>query len=247
MAFYRITYNEKYRFATLHNYGCTFHCSFCSYKLRSGADGRPGFAEPRPEKFLSVEEQKTALRNIDIDKLYFMGGEPTVAPELPDMLRFGKTELNVMTKLGHTNGSKLPLPYLDGANVGFKAWSDELHLQITGRPKSLIYDNFQRAFDSGMSMAANMVFIPGKVDLDELAGLVNFLAHLSPEIPFHIMGYIPVPGEPYRRPTPEELTAAQQLALSCLKQVAVSSLSSAEALDLTSRDDRFNVKIIAGV
>ncbi|MEG1979753.1 MAG: radical SAM protein, partial [Victivallaceae bacterium] len=150
MAFYRITYNEKYRFATLHNYGCTFHCSFCSYKLRSGANGRPGFAEPKPEKFLTVEEQKAALKKVDIDKLYFMGGEPTVAPELPEMLHFAKTELNVMTKLGHTNGSKLPLPYLDGANVGFKAWSDELHLEITGRPKSLIYDNFQRAFDAGL-------------------------------------------------------------------------------------------------
>ena len=38
MAFHKITYHEQYKFATLHNYGCTFRCSFCSYKLRSGAD-----------------------------------------------------------------------------------------------------------------------------------------------------------------------------------------------------------------
>jgi hypothetical protein len=24
--FFKITYNEKYRFATLHSFGCTFHC-----------------------------------------------------------------------------------------------------------------------------------------------------------------------------------------------------------------------------
>ena len=61
MAFHRITYHEQYKFATLHNYGCTFHCSFCSYKLRSGADGRPGFAFPKPAKYLTVDEIKKVL------------------------------------------------------------------------------------------------------------------------------------------------------------------------------------------
>src|SRR5574344_1551944 len=123
MAFYRITWNEKYRFATLHNWGCTFHCSFCSYKLRSGADGRPGFAEPKPARFLSVAEQKETLRRLKPDKVYFMGGEPTVAAEIDDMIRWAKEELHAEVKLGHTNGSRLPIPGLDGANVGFKAWS----------------------------------------------------------------------------------------------------------------------------
>ena len=42
MPFFKITYNQKYRFATLHNFGCTFRCGVCSYKLRSGAEGTPG-------------------------------------------------------------------------------------------------------------------------------------------------------------------------------------------------------------
>ena len=48
MPFFKITYNEKYRFATLHNSGCTFHCGVCSYRLHSGADGVPGQVYPRP-------------------------------------------------------------------------------------------------------------------------------------------------------------------------------------------------------
>ena len=247
MAFYRITYNEKYNFATLHNWGCTFRCPYCSYKLRSGADGRPGFSTPKPEKFLSVEEQKKALLEIKPAKVYFMGGEPTVAVELEEMLRFAKEELGAETKLGHTNGSRLPLPCLDGANVGFKAWSEELHLQITGRPKQLIYDNFRNAFDSGIKMAANMVFIPGFVGLDELEGCVRFIASLDPEIPFHIDGYIPVPGQPHRRPTDEEMLEAEALVKSYLPNCRYSHLTSEEALDLSARDDRFRVKRIAGV
>ncbi len=247
MPFYRITWNEKYNFATLHNRGCTFRCPFCSYRLRSGADGRPGFSEPAPARFLSVEEQKEALRKLRPGKVYFMGGEPTVAAELDEMIAFAGRELGAETKLGHTNGSRLPILGLDGANVGFKAWSEELHLRITGRPKSLIYDNFRRAFDAGMKLSANMILIPGLVGLDEMESFVRFLAGLDRAIPFHINGYIPIPGQPWERPTDAAMAEARQMAESYLANVGSSHLTSGEALDLTSRDDRFKVKIVAGV
>ncbi|MBO5763137.1 MAG: radical SAM protein [Lentisphaeria bacterium] len=247
MAFYRITWNEKYDFATLHNWGCTFHCPFCSYKLRSGAGGRPGFAEPKPVRFLTVEEQKDALRRIRPGKVYFMGGEPTVAKELDEMILFAKEELGAETRLGHTNGSRLPIAGLDSANVGFKAWSEELHLQITGRPKSLIYGNFEKAFHAGMQMAANLVFIPELVGLQEMEGLLKFLAGLDRNIPFHIDGYIPIPGQPWKRPSDEEMKEAEALAGSYLTHVKSSHLTSEQALDLSARDDRFRVKIVAGV
>ncbi len=247
MSFYRITWHPKYEFATLHNYGCTFKCCFCSYKLRSGADGIPGLAYPKPEKFLSVPEMKEALLKVRPKKVYFMGGEPTTAPELPEMLAFVKETLNAETKLGHTNGSKLPLPNLDGANIGFKAWSEDLHLRITGRPKALIYDNFRAAWESGMTLAANLVFVPELVGLDELAGLAGFLSGLSHEIPFHIMGYIPVPGQPWRRPDDAEMSGAVELARQYLDNVEFSHLTTEEALDLSARDNRFRVEVIAGL
>ena len=246
MAFYRVTFNEKHRFATVYNYGCTFHCPFCSYKLRSGAGGRPGLAYPAPRHFLSDEEIRTVLRTLPIDQLFFMGGEPTVAPSLPALLHFARQELGVRTKLGHTNGSLLPLPCLDAANVGFKAWSETLHRELTGHSKSLIYDNFSRAFDAGIKLSANMVFVPGLVDLEELLGLAGFLAKLDRNIPFHIMGCIPVPGQPFRRPTEAEMTAAENAVRTLLPQVRSSRLSPEDALTLSGRDDRFQVRVIAG-
>ena len=246
MAFYRITYHEKYNFATLHNWGCTFSCPYCSYKLRSGAEGRPGFAVPAPKRYLSMDEIKSVLLDLRPGKLYFMGGEPTVARELPEILEFAKKELKCITKLGHTNGSKLPMENLDGANVGFKAWSSELHEKITGRPKELIYGNFKKAFEEGMTLAANMVYVPGLVEEDEFKGCLEFLSSLSPDIPFHIMGYIPVPGEPWRRPTDEEMFNITELCKKYLTSVAASHLTTEEALDLACRDDRFRVKTVAG-
>jgi len=247
MAFYKITHNEKYRFATLHNFGCTFRCPICSYKLRSGADGRPGHAYPQPRCFLTVEEIKQTLRRVagQLETLYFMGGEPTVAAELPELLDFGKNELGLRTCLGHTNGSKRPMPNLDAANVGIKAWDEALHLDYTSRPKGEIFDNFTAAFHAGMDLRANVVFVPGWVDLVEVEAIAAWLAELDAEIPFHIMGYIPVPGQPFKRPTTEQMTLAETAAKKYLRHVDSSHLDSDEALRLPSRDERFRVKQIA--
>jgi len=245
MAFYKITYHETYRFATLHNFGCTFRCPVCSYKLRSGAEGRPGQAFPKPERFLTVDEMEQALGSVPLEKVFFMGGEPTVAPELAELLDFAKNGLSVQTRLGHTNGSRLPLPNLDGANVGLKAWDEKVHLAYTGREKQPIFDNFAAAFEAGLDLRANVVYVPGLVDLDQVEAIAAWLAALSRDIPFHIMGYIPVPGQPYLRPTEAEMAAAVEACRKHLAQVASSHLTSEQALDLKARDDRFVVRQIA--
>lgn len=245
MAFHRITYNQKYRFATLHNFGCTFRCGVCSYKLRSGTDGSPGLSYPRPEKYLTEDQMKQTLRSVPVDRVFFMGGEPTLAKELPEMLDFAKNALGAGTYLGHTNGSRLPLPNLDGANVGLKAWDESVHQQYTGKPKGPIFANVAAAVAAGLDIKANVVFVPGLVDVDQIEAIASWLANLNPEIPFHVMGYIPVPGQPYPRPTAEQMGAAVFAARRHLRTVACSHLSSEQALDLTSRDDRFAVRQIA--
>ena len=81
MAIYKITYSEKYRRATLHNYGCNFRCRGCTYKLKRN---------PRPKQFPTIEAIHDCLRGLDLDAVHFMGGEPTTNPQLPDLLAFCK-------------------------------------------------------------------------------------------------------------------------------------------------------------
>ena len=244
MAFYQITYNKKYDFTTLHNWGCTFRCPFCSYKLRGGADSKPGFMTPKPAAFLTTDEIKTVLGGQRPKTVSLMGGEPSLAPDLEEILSFAKNELGAVTKLGHTNGTRIPTENLDYANVGFKAWSHELHYKITGKPKDLIYTNFERAWESGMQMEANLVYIPGFVGLDELEGLCGFLSKLDDAIPFRVQGYIPVPGQPWKRPTKKQMEEAKETAEKYLKTVELSHLTVTEALDLSMRDDRFDVEVL---
>ena len=246
MPIHRITWNEKHGFATAHNWGCTFKCPVCSYRLRSGANGRPGFSSPKPPRFLAPEEVEATLRSLPIKTVYFMGGEPTTAKELPRLLDFAKNDLGLRTFLGHTNGWLLPLPNLDGANVGLKAWDPKVHLAYTGREKARIFDNFANSFRAGLEMRANVVFVPGWVDLDQVEAIAAWVASLSPEIPFHIMGYIPVPGQPYPRPTNEQMARAVETCQRHLRKVGFSHLTPEQALDLTVRDDRFASRQVAG-
>lgn len=246
MSFHKITYHAGRRFATLHHYGCNFRCPVCSYKLRSGEHGEPGRSHPRPAQFLSIDAMKTALRSVPVERVFFMGGEPTLARELPEMLAFAKNELGAGTFLGHTNGNRLPLANLDGANVGLKAWDEAVHERWTGRPKKLIFENFAASVHAGLSMKANIVFVPGVVDIDQIEAVAEWLGSLNREIPFRVMGYIPVPGQSYARPTSEQMEAAVAACRGHLSTVEFSHLTSEAALDLAVRDERFAVRRLAG-
>ena len=91
-------------------------------------------------------------------------------------------------------------------------------------------------------MKASSVYIPGFVDLDEFERIVEFVASIDAEIPFHLMGFIPVPSAPYRRPTDEEMAAAVALCRSYLSTVGYSHLTSEQLLRTEERDDRFVVR-----
>lgn len=246
MAFYKVTYNEKHDFATVHNYGCTFKCPICSYKLNSGPNGRPGLAYPRPVSFLSPEEVENALVSVMPSRVNFMGGEPTVSKDLPRILEFAKETMGVKTSLGHTNGCNLSLENIDYANVGLKAWDEKVHLHLTGLPKEKIYNEVESAVKRGVEISANIILIPGYVDIDQVESTAKFLSTIGVD-KFHIMGYIPVPGQDYRRPTVEEMENALSIAKKYIPSTEYSHMTPEEVLSLDREDDRFDVRVIAGI
>lgn len=234
MPIVRLTYSARYGRATAHHWGCNFRCLGCSYHLKQ---------PPRPAVVPTLDEVKAALAGIaGCQSVHFMGGEPTLNPQLPELLAFAKQELGLTTRLGHTNGWNLVTANLDGTNVTLKAWDDEKHRHYTGLPAQRVRDNFVAAYRAGLDMRASSVLIPGFVDTDELERIVAFVAALSPEIPFHLMGFIPVPGAPYRRPTDDEMVDAVALCRSYLTQVGFSHLTSEDLLNTAARDDRFVVQ-----
>lgn len=216
-AFFRkVTYHESLRRAAVYSWGCNFRCKGCSYLALPPPDLRP----------LEIEEIEAALKELSPRAVHFLGGEPTINPTLPELLKFCKEELGSRTVLGHTNGSRLPLPFLDAANVSFKAFDEDVHLEYTGRPLRPILENFRKAFDAGLSLSAQFTLIPGYIGLDQVEKLAQFIASLDPNIPLHITGFIPVPGTPWRAPTDEEVEEAVRAAGQFLRNVTSSRFSS---------------------
>jgi pyruvate formate lyase activating enzyme len=233
MPFHKITYSEKCRRATLHNWGCNFRCQGCTYKLKQTA---------RPDRYLDIDAINKCLRGLDLDAVHFMGGEPTTNPELSEMLAFCKCELDVTTRLGHTNGSGLVLDNLDGANVSFKAFDEDLHREYTGHSVAPSLDNFRRSYEAGLELKASTVFNPDFGGVEQIEKVAAFVGGFDRRIPFHILGYIPVPGVSWRRPSDDEMQQAVAVAQRHLDTVTFSHLTSEQAKDLEQRDERFAVR-----
>ena len=166
---------------------------------------------------------------------------PPPIPSFPRLLAFCKQELGLTTRLGHTNGSGLVTENLDGSNVSFKAFDEDLHREYTGHPAGPLFENFRRAYEAGIEMRASTVFIPDFGGLDQVEKVAAFVGGVERTIPFHILGYIPVPGASWRRPTDDEMEDAVMIAERYLDRVTFSHFTSDQARDLTQRDERFAV------
>ncbi|NYB27810.1 MAG: radical SAM protein [Methanobacteriaceae archaeon] len=213
MAIYKISYSEEFKRANIHNYGCNFNCRWCSYKLGN---------RPKPNRFLDLEKIKEILSRLDIERVHFVGGEVSTYSLLEKVADFAKNDLGIYTKIGHSNGYNLPPKSIDAISVSIKSLSEDFYIKYTGKSNKPVLENFQTVYELGIEVDASSVYIPELIDHDEIEEIVTFIADIDPKIPYHITGYIPVPGAPWRTPTWDEIVKAQEIAEDYLQQVEVS-------------------------
>ncbi|NYT11878.1 MAG: radical SAM protein [Methanomassiliicoccales archaeon] len=231
MAIHKVTYNPDYRRGNVHNHGCGFKCTWCSYRLKE---------REMPCRFLHDDEVKTALSNLDVDRVHFIGGEPTTYPGLAELASFAHDEMGVVTKLGHSNGARVPPEGIDEANISIKTLKENIHVDHCGVPSSMVQSNFRTAYENGVKLDASSVLIPGLIDVEEILRIAEFVSSIDDTIPYHIIGYIPVPDAPWRRPSFEEVQRAEAGAKQWLKTVTLSCWSEKEwSMDPAERDQRY--------
>lgn len=216
-----VTYCEQYKRANVHTSGCNFKCKGCSYKLN----------EERLQKIttiLTLEQVKSALSSLEVKRVHFVGGEPTLCQELGRIAEFCHEELGVRTKIGHSTGWNMPPNDIDEMNITIKAYSNDIHKEYTGVSNERVLTNFKKIYDKRIVLSASTVFIPGLIDLEEIENISRFIADVDPLIPFHITGYIPLQGTPWRAPSRKEMENAKQIASRHLEKVTFSHYQSAE-------------------
>jgi pyruvate formate lyase activating enzyme len=230
MPFYKVTYSPKFKRANVYSWGCNFNCRGCSYKINSPYGGNGS---------LSVEGVEQVLKGLEVGRVHFLGGEPTLNPDLPRLAHFARYRLGAYTKLGHSNGSMMPPDDVEATSVSIKAFSDEIHIQYTGVSNASVLENFARVYENGVEMEASSVFIPDYIDCAEIENIAKFIAEIDPRIPYHIVGYIPVPESPWRAPTPDEVKQAVAIAERYLAHVTSSCLGMEGFLHLKATDPRY--------
>ena len=81
--------------------------------------------------------------------------------------------------------------------VDLKAWNANIHYALCGCDNTPVLENFARLSrwigqrpDPPLLLASTLL-VPGYVDEDEIYGLASFIAGLSPDIPYSLLGFAP--------------------------------------------------------
>jgi len=210
MNIYHITYAPTTKTVCLYFWGCNFDCRGCIRKK----DLRDIHLNH------NLKEVIDNLRNLEIEKVVFMGGEPTIDPQLQELAESIHCEFHAYNVL-LTNGFFLPsLDDVDEVCLSLKAHSNTLHKDFTGKSNKKVLENFVNLYRSGVRLRSESILIPNYIGCDEIENIARFIASVDPSIPYRIDAYNPVPETPWRAPTKEEVESAVNIARKYLRNVS---------------------------
>lgn len=230
MNIYHITYWPEPKTVCLHFWGCNLKCRACLclkeiYDLHL-AETRGTLFDPvkkvalTPARFLALAEVERILSDLDVREVIFIGQEPTIDPELPELAELLHKEFGSYNIL-FTNGFKLPsLEHIDEVVFSIKAVTDSLHRHYTGKSNRKVLANFVSLYKSGIKLRAGSIFIPEYMDCGEIEKIARFIGGVDQSLPYRICAYIPAGDNPWRRPTVEETEAAVTVARQHLTEVS---------------------------
>ena len=84
------------------------------------------------------------------------------------------------------------LPYLDGANVDLKSFSDNFYRKIAAGRLQPVLDTIELLYKEGKWIELTTLIIPGYNDSpDEIKKIAKFIKSLSINIPWHLSAFYP--------------------------------------------------------
>lgn len=238
MNIYHISHSPQVGIVHLHFWGCNLNCRACFRKqelhdchlMQTKGSIFEAVEKNRqtPKVFLKLEEVMGVLSALQVRGVIFMGAEPTIDPELPELAEALHEEFGSYNTL-LTNGFIFPdLKDIDEVVVSIKAYTDGLHRNYTGKSNKVALENFVKYHRSGVKLRSESIFIPDYIDCAEIEKISTFISQVDRSIPYRIDAYIPIGNNPWRRPTLAEMQKAVDVARKHL--VNVSCLTGNEEL-----------------
>jgi len=230
MNVYHITYAPTVKTVHLHFWGCNLSCRACLLlkeiydchlaETKNGIFSKERETAEAPQRFLSLIEVMEILGKLEVRGIVFMGAEPAIDSQLPQLAESLHKEFKSYNIL-LTNGFIFAdLKHIDEMVFSIKAYSDNLHRHYTGKSNKNALENFTKYHQSGVKLRAESIFIPEYIDCPEIEKISKFIAHVNKSIPYRIDAYIPIGDNTWRRPIPEEMGKAVGIARKYLDNVS---------------------------
>lgn len=186
--------------------GCNFHCRFCqNHTISKVSENETDFGEPMsPEDIVSLAVSR------NVPSISFTYTEPTVFYEMMlETARFAKAAglKTILVSNGYINPAPLDelIPYLDAANIDLKAWSDRFYQNLCGGHLEPVLSTLRRLRQAGVWLEITTLLIPGHNDNPrEIDPLIEFIAGLGTDIPWHLSRFSPQYLLTDAPPTPPE-------------------------------------------
>ena len=183
--------SRTYSIATV---GCNFRCLFCQNADISQM--------PREIKRIMGEEfppEKIvqAARQSNCRSISYTYTEPTIffeyAYETAKLARSSGMK-NIFVTNGYMTSEALDLinPYLDGANVDLKAFSDDFYKEQCGAKLAPVLQSLEKLKSMGVWVEVTTLVITGVNDSrEELSEIAKFIFSLGAETPWHVSRFHP--------------------------------------------------------
>lgn len=197
--------------------GCNFHCDFCqNYEIsQMPRDRKRVWGED-----VSPEEIVALAKEAGCRTIAYTYTEPTIYFEYAlDIARLASAEglKNIFVTNGYMTEEALRAfqPHLHGANVDLKAFRDEFYEKRCGGRLEGVLQSLRVMKALGIWVEITTLIIPGLNDSEEeLRGMVQFIAGLGKEIPWHISRFHPMYKMLDRSPTSiQTLNRARKIGL----------------------------------
>jgi len=182
--------------------GCDLHCAYCQNWVTSQALRDPSAVSP-PLQASPEELVEDALRQ-GAKVLVSTYNEPLITAEWAvEIFKAAKAAGLLTAFVSNGNGTPQVLeylrPWIDLYKVDLKSFSDRHYHELGGRIGPIL-DTIRRLHDMGLWVEIVTLLIPGFNDSDEeLRGLTEFIASVSPDIPWHVTAF----HKDYKMPDPE--------------------------------------------
>ncbi len=192
--------------------GCNFKCKFCQNAdiAQMPSDRKIIMGEKISPQAIVEDALATGSKTIA-----YTYTEPTIYFELAcDTAKIAKENgiKNIFVTNGYMSKQTVSViePYLDGANVDLKAFTDDFYKKMCGARIEPVKETLKAMKSAGIFIEVTTLVIPGlNDDKHELENLANFIANeLGPETPWHVSRFHPTYRLTGTIPTPVDTLMA---------------------------------------